>query len=118
MHCYYHQDVEAVGLCKSCSRGLCAACAADVGNGLACRGRCEEEVKAVNRVIGRNKTAYEKTSGAYARVGAFYAIVGAAFLAAGVLDWRGMAWILIPAGGIFLLSALLHFVTGRKYQRE
>ena len=65
MRCFYHQDADAVATCKNCGRGLCAGCAVDVGNGLACPSRCEEEVRALNRVIARNKTAYQKTSGAY-----------------------------------------------------
>ena len=54
MRCFYHQDREAVGSCKSCGKGLCPDCAADVGKGLACRGRCEEDVRAVVALIDRN----------------------------------------------------------------
>jgi len=118
MRCYYHQDVEAVAVCKSCGRGLCPACAVDVGNGLACRNQCEEEVRSLNRVINRNKTAHEKTSGAYARVALFYAGLGAVVLVGGVMDWRGFQWLLVPAGVVFLLSAVLHYSTGRKFRRE
>ena len=118
MRCFYHQDVEAVAACKNCGRGLCAGCAVDVGNGLACPDRCEEEVRALNRVISRNKTAYEKTSGAYWRVALFYGLVGVAFLAGAVADWRGFSWLLLPAGVIFLLSAVLHYSTGRRFQKE
>jgi hypothetical protein len=35
MKCYYHHEVDAVGLCKSCSKGICPECAFDVGGGLA-----------------------------------------------------------------------------------
>ena len=27
MRCFYHQDKEAVGTCKSCGKGVCAECA-------------------------------------------------------------------------------------------
>jgi Flp pilus assembly protein TadB len=118
MNCFYHQDLVAVATCKNCARGLCAGCAVDVGNGLACPNRCEEEVRALNRVIARNKTAYQKTSGAYARIAAFYGLVGVAFLAAGLANWHGFAWMLIPAGIIFLLAGVLHYVTGRRFERE
>ena len=118
MRCYYHQDVDAVAVCKNCGRGLCPACAVDIGNGLACRNRCEEEARSLNRVIERNKTAYEKTSGAYSRVALFYAGLGAVVLVGGVMDWRGNQWLLVPAGVVFLLSAVLHYSTGRKFRRE
>lgn len=54
MRCFYHQEKEAVGGCKSCGKGLCAECAADLGKGLACRGRCEEDVEALITLIDRN----------------------------------------------------------------
>jgi hypothetical protein len=54
MNCFYHQTVPAVGLCKACGKGLCPICAVDFGSGLACKGRCEEEAKAVGDLIRRN----------------------------------------------------------------
>src|SRR5262249_52940930 len=54
MHCFYHQDKYAVGVCKSCGKGVCIECAVDLGKGLACRGRCEESVRAITQLIDRN----------------------------------------------------------------
>ena len=54
MRCFYHQDKEAVGLCKSCGKGLCAECAVDLGKGLGCRGRCEEIARAIIELVDRN----------------------------------------------------------------
>ena len=34
MNCYNHQSSAAVGLCKHCGKGLCAACTVDLGHGL------------------------------------------------------------------------------------
>jgi hypothetical protein len=39
-------------------------------------------------------------------------------LVGGVMDWRGFQWLLVPAGVVFLLSAVLHYSTGRKFRRE
>lgn len=118
MRCFYHHDLEAVCSCKNCGRGLCPACAVDVTDGLACRDRCEDEVRSLNRVINRNKTAYEKTGSAYARVAAFYAAVGALLITAGVVDWMGQAWLFLPAGAILWVAALVHFTTGRRFERD
>ena len=54
MRCFYHQDKEAVGTCKSCGKGVCAECAVDLGKGLACRSRCEESVRAIIQLVDRN----------------------------------------------------------------
>ena len=45
MKCFSHPEVDAVGLCTACNRGLCAECAVDMRRGLACKGRCEHEVR-------------------------------------------------------------------------
>jgi hypothetical protein len=54
MRCFYHQDKEAVGTCRSCGKGVCIECAVDLGKGLACRSRCEETARAVIALIDRN----------------------------------------------------------------
>jgi hypothetical protein len=54
MRCFYHQDKDSVGSCKSCGKGLCAECAVDLGKGLACRGRCEESARAIIELVDRN----------------------------------------------------------------
>ena len=54
MRCFYHPESEAVGICKSCQKGVCPACAADLGKGLACRERCESDVTAINEVVARS----------------------------------------------------------------
>jgi len=54
MKCFYHQAVDAVGICKNCQRGVCAGCAAERDGGLACRNRCEKQVDQVIMLIRRN----------------------------------------------------------------
>jgi hypothetical protein len=54
LRCFYHPDANAVGTCKHCHRGVCSACAAERDGGLACRGRCEADVDAVNALIAKN----------------------------------------------------------------
>jgi hypothetical protein len=118
MRCFHHRDRDAVAACKNCGRGLCPACAVDVGNGLACPGACEAEVRSLNRVIERNKTAYEKTSAAYLKMAAFHVLVAAVCLIGALVNWRGFNWGLFPAAGVFLVSAYVHFSTSRRFQAE
>jgi len=54
MKCFHHRDSDAIGTCKACSKGLCSICASDVGNGLACRDQCEDQVRSVNLLVERN----------------------------------------------------------------
>jgi hypothetical protein len=54
MRCFYHSEREAVGLCKYCAKAVCVECAVDLSQGLACRDRCEEKVRALIKLIDRN----------------------------------------------------------------
>src|SRR5262245_62948562 len=60
MRCFYHPDVGAVALCKSCNRGLCAGCATEVPNGLACPGRCEAAARAsdISQLLSQGSLLY------------------------------------------------------------
>jgi hypothetical protein len=58
MHCYRHDPIPAVGICKACFKALCSECAVDVGNGLACRGECEQKVDELNQMWDRSAKIY------------------------------------------------------------
>lgn len=57
MKCYYHRELDAIGTCKHCYKGLCPGCAVDVGGGLACAGSCVAAVTQINALINANATA-------------------------------------------------------------
>lgn len=54
MRCFYHPDVESIGTCKVCQKGLCLACAADLDHSIACKGKHEEQAQAIQALILRN----------------------------------------------------------------
>jgi hypothetical protein len=58
MHCYRHNPAPAVGVCKTCFKALCPDCAVDVGNGLACRGECEQKVNELNEMWEKSARIY------------------------------------------------------------
>lgn len=41
MECFAHENASAVGICKSCGKGVCRACALPVERGLACSPGCQ-----------------------------------------------------------------------------
>jgi len=47
MECFTHRGAPAVGMCRACLRGVCRECAVELRLGLACRGRCEDDVHAL-----------------------------------------------------------------------
>jgi len=80
MNCAQHLQTPAFGICKNCSRGLCPDCAVDEGFGLACKNRCEAEVKAVWQLIERNKRVSLRTSAVYLRMASLYGLMAVFFL--------------------------------------
>jgi hypothetical protein len=113
MKCFYHPESDAVGVCKACSKGVCTECAVDVGNGLACKEQCEDEVRAVNAIIEKNKKAYQLIAGVLAILGIVVLLMG---LISSGIDSRER---LVIDGSTFfglfvLLIALLYYRSGRK----
>lgn len=120
MRCFYHGDVEAVAICKSCGHGLCHDCCSEVGTGAACRNRCEGDVGALNEMIERNKTGYQKAAGAYSRSGYFLLILGLIFTGVGAsgLGRGEPVWLLIVMGLVFFLYGLSQFFTARRFRAK
>ena len=83
MKCFYSNS-DAIGICKSCGRGLSREFAVEYPKGVARKGRCEESVEAL---IDRS-TKISATSASIVRSnaltmmisGLFFASIGAAFL--------------------------------------
>jgi len=121
MKCFYHNSVDAVAICKNCNRGICQECASELLNGVACKNRCEAEVEAVNNLINRNKTSYQKASSAYSRNALIFLLLGILFLAFGGIDISSkpsLGWFLLLGGIIFLIGALFYFSIGKKYSQK
>ena len=54
MKCFTREERDAVGTCKSCGKGICRDCAVDMGKGLACRNKCENDVSVLIALIDQN----------------------------------------------------------------
>lgn len=116
MKCYNHPGTDAVGTCKNCSKGICAACLTDTGNGIACTATCVEEVNSINQMINKNKTAYGKAASTYNRNAIIYLAFAAVFLFIGFTDER-MQSFMLPVGGIFVIGAIIMLANAAKYRK-
>ncbi len=120
MRCFYHHDRESVGGCKSCGKGLCPECAVDMGKGLACRGRCEEDVRQLVTLIDRNIKLTAQTgnildssrrirsSGA-----SFNLVFGSIFLAWGLTDPEAFRFMIL-LGVCFIAYGVFGMIQARK----
>ncbi|WP_386069165.1 hypothetical protein ACFJIW_03730 [Tahibacter sp. UC22_41] len=50
MECFEHENASAVGVCKSCGKGVCRVCAIPVERGLACSPDCQPLATALAQV--------------------------------------------------------------------
>ena len=67
MKCFNHPQVDAIGICKNCNKGLCRDCLTELENGIACTSTCVEELKQINNLINRNKQSFNFASSAHLR---------------------------------------------------
>ena len=121
MKCFNHQGVDAVAICKNCNKALCHNCAADVGNGVACIGPCEEEVKALNELIRRNRTAAQRTGYAYHRNAIVCSLLALIFAYLSVEAYQSgrSPYLVVTAGSavIFFMAAFFNYTAGQKFMR-
>ncbi len=95
MNCFKHNTVPAIGICKSCYKGLCSECARDVGQGLACEGLCENGAAELDEMNERGKKIYG--------IGKYNTRIPSS----GVLMWGAVSI------ALWILVAVLFYTTGR-----
>jgi len=121
MKCFNHEGVDAVAICKNCSKALCHACVVDVGNGLSCVGPCEQEVTALNELIRRNRTAAQRTSYAYRRNAIICILLAMIFIYLSVDAFQSnkspLLVVTVGSAVVFLLAAFFNYTAGQKFMR-
>ena len=86
MKCYEHPEVEAIGICKHCQKGVCTDCSTDLGFGLACKDKHEKDVEFLNSLIENNKKAYRQSPKSAMAGNLFYLLMGILFIGFGYPD--------------------------------
>lgn len=124
MKCFSHHDRDSVGICKSCARGLCAECAVEVDKGLACRGRCEDDVRLlvayIQGSVQRSRLTLEMLDSAPRRsilAGVFLFAFGLIYLIADFTYQTSLSWFSL-VGLLFLGAGLTAFVQGFRLSRK
>lgn len=121
MVCFNHEGIDAVAICKNCNKALCHACAVDLGNGVACKSACEQEVLALNELIRRNRTAAQRTGYAYHRNAIVCALVALVFVYLSIDAFQtGRRPLLVVTAGsavIFFMAAFFNYSAGQKFMR-
>ena len=116
MKCFNHPNVDAVGICKNCNKGLCKDCLTEVENGIACAATCVDEVVLLNSLINKNKQSFKTTSGAYMRNAYIYGGMGLVFIKYG-FQREGLIGFLSIMGLLLLVAAGFSMNSAKKFKR-
>mgnify|MGYP000176131387 CR=1 FL=1 len=113
MECFYHPNASACGICKSCQRGICKECSSELENGIACKGKCEEQATALNDLVASSikmqassETLINKASSGIGASELFNIALGAIFTIYGISEEKifliilGVAFLLFGALGL------------------
>ena len=120
MRCFYHGDVDAVAICKSCGHALCHECCIDVGTSAACRNRCEGDVEALNLWLQRSRTSFDKAGKMYIWMGCMLLIPALLMLVGGLMSLKSKDfsyWSFIYPAFIGLFAAIC-IVYGRRFRAK
>lgn len=119
MKCFNHPEKDAVAICKSCNKALCHECASEVTNGIACKGKCEEEVLFLNEMLERNKTVYSKTGKTYMRSSIIYFLAGIAFAGYGFFtEISPLKPFLFIMSGVMIVAGILMIISAKKIESK
>jgi hypothetical protein len=72
MHCYSHQDVAAVGICRTCGKGICPACARQMDRGIVCSDACAAYALINHEMVDRARRIYSIGTKPKIPVGAWF----------------------------------------------
>jgi hypothetical protein len=111
MQCFLHPNDSAVGICKSCGKGICRACAIQVDRGLACSDACKPFVESLSKL----QQTTIRNIGLISAQRLIQPLFAAVFLATGfyllvISGSEPFVWFLLAGGGVFALSTVLTWV--------
>ncbi|HEX8242269.1 MAG TPA: hypothetical protein VF541_02190 [Longimicrobium sp.] len=114
MRCFNHPERDAVGICKACQKGLCPDCIADLGHGVACRGRHEDEVALLQTLVARNAQASAAMPMARLVGPLIYLVLGGMFLAFGLMSIDDAVNPVSLIGAMFIVFGVVIYFVNRK----
>ena len=115
MKCFNHPDRSAIGICKSCYKGLCQECAVDLEHGLACKDKHETDVENIKMVTDKNIKIYTTALRSYLIRSLFFLFMGVLFVFTGWAARLGFSSII---GCGFVVFALVTYFRAKALFKE
>ena len=91
MKCFNHTSTDAIGVCRSCGRGLCQECNVEVGLSCCCLNRCEQDVRTLIYLTDKGRAAYASYDDMHKQcylAASFYWAIGLIMLGFGLWQLR------------------------------
>lgn len=117
MNCFVHEGASAVGICRGCGKGVCRACARDLGSGLACSDACAGRVADVESINRKAGTTYRMAQRNVWLAPGYLGIFGLIMLWFGFRDWKGFNF-LVAIGALFIVFSIVVWIRNRRWARE
>lgn len=115
MECFAHPNAAAIAVCKHCGKGVCRACATDIGVAVVCSEACAKEAPEYDEMMQRSKKVYGiglKTKAIPSGI-IVWGTAGVGFFAFGVynsLTPNPVDWLSLGMGVIFVGFAVFAYV--------
>ncbi|PCJ65377.1 MAG: hypothetical protein COA73_02565 [Candidatus Hydrogenedentota bacterium] len=118
MKCYNHDDVDAVGICKHCQKGLCKECIEEVDGSLACKVSCVEEVETLNYIVNRSKNMVKHAGSQWnpAIIGSF--VFGVFFFGLGFRSEGMLSMAMYIFGLGFCAISLYYYIIKKRMSKQ
>lgn len=114
MNCFNHPERAAIGICKACQKGLCTDCTVDLGHGLACKGKHEEDVNALHAIVDQNRKIHAVTPRTRNAAPILYGFMGAVFAGYGLFKSDGIMSFPTILGAGFIAFAIYIYIYNKK----
>jgi hypothetical protein len=118
MKCYNHNDVDAVGICKHCQKGLCKECIEEVDRSLACKASCVEEVETLNYIVKRGKNITKYAGSQLNPSIIIFFIFGAVSFRLGFRSEGIISMVIYALGFGFCAIALYYYIIKKRMSRQ
>ena len=108
MNCFRHPEIVAVGICRSCMKGLCKECSIEAKSILACKNSCESLVEGI-ALVQKRQPALQKYGVTINRLMALVMIGYGLYLSFSWFGFRGhyQDFGLAAVGIVFLIAGTL-----------
>ena len=111
MNCFRHSEQTAVGICKSCQKGLCKDCVTEIDGSLACRNACEDDVAVLNYMIERGRKVYKNLGSQWIPSIIVNGVGGIFFLGFGIYTKNStLSWLMVGLGLIMIAGGIYSFI--------